>query len=144
MGSINTKGRYDSHLPFTHRPRPSAVRAGLQPAMRWVHGADGRDAPTLGRCALRSIAGRYTMRCHNCGHSVGQYSGGYVWGRPFCGTHLPAELATWHHLNLGAQTSVAVSGRVVSCPCHPTRRQRWVSIDICAEFLRRRNTDLWD
>ena len=27
-----------------HRPRPSAVRAGLQPAMRWLHGADGGDA----------------------------------------------------------------------------------------------------
>ena len=40
------------------------------------------------------------VKCHNCGHSVGQYSGGYVWGRPFCGTHLPAEMATWHHLNL--------------------------------------------
>ena len=44
------------------------------------------------------------MRCHNCGHSVGQYSGGYVWGRPFCGTHIAAERATYEHLNRERKT----------------------------------------
>ena len=40
-----------------------------------------------------------TMKCHSCGHSVGMYSGGYVWGRPYCMRCLPAEMATWKHLN---------------------------------------------
>ena len=44
------------------------------------------------------------VKCHNCGHSVGQYSGGYVWGLPFCGTHIAAERATYEHLNRERKT----------------------------------------
>ena len=40
------------------------------------------------------------MKCHTCGHTVGQYTGGYVWGHPFCGTHIAAELASFHFVNL--------------------------------------------
>ena len=40
-----------------------------------------------------------TTKCHNCGHSVGTYSGGYVWGRPYCMRCLPAERASWMFLN---------------------------------------------
>ena len=38
-------------------------------------------------------------KCHSCGHSVGTYSGGYVWGRPYCMRCLPAERASWMFRN---------------------------------------------
>ena len=39
------------------------------------------------------------MRCLTCGHARGTYSGGIVQGRPYCGTHLRAEMASFDHLD---------------------------------------------
>ena len=40
------------------------------------------------------------MRCLTCGHALGQYSGGIVQGRTYCGTHLRAEMASYDFMDL--------------------------------------------
>ena len=71
--------------------------------MRWLHGAAWHKRHTLRNCALRSIARRLAarMRCLTCGHALGMYSGGIVQGRPYCGTHLRAEMASYDFMQYG-------------------------------------------
>ena len=63
------------------------------------------------------------LKCHNCGHSVGTYSGGYVWGRPYCGTHLPAEMGNVETLEPGTRVAVALrQNGIMPLPPYPAAK----------------------